>query len=59
MNGNIIISNALPALFIVGAGVTLAALYNESRERGRLLLAMMATMIACYSLAILCIEHLH
>jgi hypothetical protein len=58
MTGNTIISNTIPALLIIGAGVFIAMLYNESRERERLLLVIGATVIACYSLAILLIEHL-
>lgn len=58
MTGNTVISNTIPALLVIGAGALIAMLYNESRERERLLLVLGATVIACYSLAILLIEHL-
>jgi hypothetical protein len=58
MTGNTLIGNLIPALLVIGAGALIALLYNESRERERLLLVVGATVIACYSLAILLIEHL-
>lgn len=53
------ISTIIAALLLISAGATIALLYSESRERGRLLAAMGATALACYSLAILLITYLH
>jgi len=59
VTGDTIISTTIAALLLLGAGATIAALYSGSHERGRLLVVMGATALACYSLAILVIAHLH
>jgi hypothetical protein len=58
MNGNTMIGNVIPAFLLVLAGAVLALLYNESRERKQLLLAIAATVVVSFCLAILVIEHL-
>jgi uncharacterized membrane protein len=57
MNGNTMIGNVIPAFLLVLAGAMLALLYNESQERKQLLLAIAATVVASFCLAILVIEH--
>jgi hypothetical protein len=59
VTGDATISTTISIFLLIGAGTTIAMLYNGSRERQRLLVVMGATVLACYSLAILLITHLH
>lgn len=58
MNGNTVISNVIPFLLLIVAAVFLLQFYQVSSERRRLLLAIGATFLASFCLAILIVEHI-